>query len=304
MSSNKGYRGLGRGLETLLNSPRADDPHLSPLSQASNSNTQLPVTLLHSGRFQPRRQFDESQLEALAQSIKTQGMVQPIVVRQQQDEKGLNTNQYEIIAGERRWRAAQKAGLDNVPVVIRNDIDDQQSMAIALIENIQREDLNAIEEAEGLKRLNQEFGLTHEEVARLVGRSRSAITNSLRLLELNPDVQTMVREDKLKMGHARALLSLDSQAQFDLAKQAYKKQMTAREVEKLVHQNTQQGEDRNTSLQVSDEQKVVLRTLQHQLTQLLNKPVRVNYKANGQGNISINFIDIGEVKDLIEKLKN
>lgn len=300
--SNKGYRGLGRGLETLLNVPRATVSNLSPLENVAMTGMQLPVTVMVSGRFQPRTKFDEEQIETLAQSIQAQGVVQPIVVRQLSDGQGNRQNQYEIIAGERRWRAAKKAGLESIPVVIRNDIDDKQSMAIALIENIQREDLNVIEEAEGLKRLNSEFALTHEEISRIVGKSRSAITNALRLLELSSQVQDMVREDKLKMGHARALLSLPEEQQISLAEETHKRHLTAREVEKLVNDTLQGGQNIKRSVQLSDEQKTLAKVLQHQLIQVLNTPVQVKYKANGQGSVNINFKDISEVQSLIEKL--
>jgi ParB family chromosome partitioning protein len=297
-NQNKGYRGLGRGLETLLNAPRASASHLSADTKIIAPVNTLSTSSLRSGRFQPRKSFDEESINTLAESIKAQGIVQPIVVRE------LSQGSYEIVAGERRWRAAQKAGLENVPIIIRNDIDDRQSMAIALIENIQREDLNVIEEAEGLSRLNREFRLTHEEISRIVGRSRSSITNSLRLLELNIDVQTMVREDKLKMGHARALLSLNVAEQKLAAEQIYQKNMTTREVEQLVGSLVKGDKNSNVSkaVAVSAKQKKLATALQRQLAEVLKKPVKINYKADGQSSVNIRFTNIEEIKELVSKL--
>ena len=217
MSSNN-YIGLGRGLETLLKTKPANlntAAVSTPVAETALTNFRtVPVFNLKSGKYQPRKNFDDNALKALAGSIKSQGLVQPIIVQP------LDGRNFEIIAGERRWRAAQIAGLEEVPVVIRNDIQPQQAMALALVENIQREDLNAIEEAQALLRLHEEFHLTHEQIADVVGRSRTAITNSLRLLDLPPTVQSLVKENLLKMGHARALLSLDEEQQVELANRA------------------------------------------------------------------------------------
>src|SRR5690606_16240402 len=196
-------RGLGRGLDALLNAgsesaPQADAPR------------ELKLDALVPGRFQPRTHMDQEALQELAESIRSQGVIQPVVVRP------IGSGRFEILAGERRWRAAGIAGLTHVPVVVR-DVPDRAAMAMALVENIQREDLNPLEQAAGLKRLVDEFGLTHEEAARAIGASRSQASNLLRLLSLSPAVQALVREGRLDMGHARALLALDGARQVEIA---------------------------------------------------------------------------------------
>ena len=222
MAKAKG--GLGRGLDSLISN--AVD------SSSSDRLTTVAIADIQPGRYQARVQIDDEALQELADSIKAQGIIQPVIVR----ERGLS--QYELIAGERRWRASQLAGLTEIPVVIKT-ISDETALAMGLIENLQRENLNPIEEAQGLKRLADEFGLTHETIAKAVGKSRSAISNSLRLLSLPEPVQEMLYQRRLEMGHARALLTLHVVDQLELAQKAVKNGWSVREVERrsqLVHQ--------------------------------------------------------------------
>jgi ParB family transcriptional regulator, chromosome partitioning protein len=212
-------KGLGRGLDALLGTESAP--------AGGDTLTTLAVDALQAGRFQPRTRMDQGALADLAASIKAQGVMQPILARP------LGAGRYEIVAGERRWRAARMAGLTTVPALVR-EVPDRHAIAIGLIENLQREDLNPLEEAAGLKRLVEEFSMTHAEAAEAVGRSRTGITNALRLLELAPPVQELMREGKLDMGHARALLGLPPLKQIELAREAVAKQLSVRQVESLV----------------------------------------------------------------------
>ena len=214
-------KGLGRGLDALLG---GDATAPAPPQGALR---EVPIDQLKPGRFQPRSHMQQDALLELAESIKAQGVMQPILAR------ALSEGGYEIIAGERRWRAARMAGLGTVPVLLR-DIPDSQALAAALIENIQREDLNALEEAQGIQRLIQEFGLTHQNVAETLGRSRASVTNLLRLLELAPPVRELLAEGRIDMGHARALLALPVARQLDLAREAAQRKLTVREVEQRV----------------------------------------------------------------------
>jgi ParB family transcriptional regulator, chromosome partitioning protein len=213
-------KGLGRGLDALLGTDES-------APAGGETLTELAVDVLQAGRFQPRMRMDQDALADLAASIKAQGVMQPILVRP------VGAGRYEIVAGERRWRAARMAGLASVPALVR-DVPDRHAIAIGLIENLQREDLNPLEEAAGLKRLIDEFSMTHAEAAEAVGRSRTGITNALRLLELAPPVQELMREGKLDMGHARALLGLPPLKQIEIAREAVAKQLSVRQVESLV----------------------------------------------------------------------
>jgi len=215
-------KGLGRGLDALLGG--ADD---APAETTGEALTALPLEALQPGRYQPRGSMDTESLASLAESIKTQGVMQPILARP------VGGGRYEILAGERRWRAARMAGLATVPTLVR-EVPDRQAAVIALIENLQREDLNPLEEAAGVKRLIDEFGLTHADAAQSLGRSRAAVTNALRLLELAPPVQELLREGKLDMGHARALLGLAPLKQVELARLVVAKRLSVRQVEHLV----------------------------------------------------------------------
>jgi len=218
-------RGLGRGLDALLSSTKPD----SQPTTHSNHTTSLLTRQLHPGRYQPRQQFDEEKLRELADSIHAQGLIQPIVVRAVEDQG------YEIIAGERRWRAAQLAGITEVPVIIKN-INDQTAMAVALIENMQRDDLKPLEEASAIQRLLQECNLTHQQVAQAIGKSRASVSNLLRLLDLHSEVRTLLAQGDLDMGHARALLGLPEEEQHAAAMQVVQKGLTVRATEALVRQ--------------------------------------------------------------------
>ena len=235
-------RGLGRGLEALLGPKAAAE---APPLQAMPGDVlrTLPVDAMVPGKFQPRRTMDDAKLEELASSIRAQGVIQPIVVREHIGADGKGGRTYEIIAGERRWRASQRAGLSEVPVVIRV-VDDRTVVAMALIENIQREDLNPLEEAQALQRLIDEFDLTHAQAAEAVGRSRAAVSNLLRLLELPPAIRVLVESKQLEMGHARALLALNGAVQTELARQVAQKGMTVRDTEKMVQRLLAPREER------------------------------------------------------------
>jgi ParB family chromosome partitioning protein len=219
--ATKKFKGLGRGLDALLG---GDSDITTP---DANTPSELPVAKMQAGKYQPRTRMDEGGLQELAASIKTQGIMQPILVRP------VGKDKYEIIAGERRFRAAQLAGLEVLPVLVR-DVDDQAAAAMALIENMQREDLNPLEEAQGIHRLITDFAFTHEQAATAVGRSRSAVSNLLRLMNLASPVQTMLMAGDIDMGHARALLAVDAATQINLANMVVAKRLSVRETEKLV----------------------------------------------------------------------
>jgi ParB family transcriptional regulator, chromosome partitioning protein len=315
-------KGLGRGLEALLG-PTAQE---SAASEQSANNPGLPASLLLEdmvpGAYQPRTRMDEGALYELAESIKAQGIMQPILVRRLSDEQArlrrkndphANGNGdarpvYEIIAGERRYRAARIAGLDSVPVLVR-DVPDESAAAMALIENIQREDLNPLEEAHGLQRLVKEFGLTHEQAAQAVGRSRSAATNLLRLLNLADPVQTMLMAGDLDMGHARALLALERAAQITAANQIAARKLSVREAEHLVKKL---GAEFNlVSPKPKKEKSRDLKRVEEELSDLLTAEVEVRVKKrvkrNGRneemGEVAIQFGSLDELNGLIDKLR-
>ena len=303
--ATKKPKGLGRGLEALLG-PTASDSG----ADASASNPGLPASLLLSdmmpGAYQPRSRMDEGALYELAESIKAQGIMQPILVRRVK--QGSNAGKYEIIAGERRYRAARLAGLDSVPVLVR-DVADEAAAAMSLIENIQREDLNPLEEAHGLQRLVKEFGLTHEEAAQAVGRSRSAASNLLRLLNLADPVQTMLMAGDLDMGHARALLALERAAQITAANQISARKLSVREAERLVKKL---GAEFNlVSPKPKKEKSRDLRRLEEELSDLLTAEVEVRVKKrvkrNGRteelGEVAIQFGSLEELNGLIDRLR-
>jgi ParB family transcriptional regulator, chromosome partitioning protein len=299
-------KGLGRGLEALLG-PTATEA--STESSAANAG-QLPASLLLSdmvpGQYQPRTRMDEGALYELAESIKAQGIMQPILVRKL--DAGTNAGKYEIIAGERRFRAARLAGLDSVPVLVR-DVPDESAAAMALIENIQREDLNPLEEAQGLQRLIKEFGLTHEQAAQAVGRSRSAASNLLRLLNLADAVQGMLMAGDIDMGHARALLALERAAQVTAAHQIASRKLSVREAESLVKKLS--AEFTLTSPKPKAEKSRDLRRVEEELSDLLTAEVEVRVKKrakrNGRieeaGEIAIQFSSLEELNGLIDRLR-
>jgi len=277
-------KGLGRGLDALLGGEEAVD-------QESDGLQMLPVGQLQSGKYQPRSYMDEAALQTLADSIQAQGIMQPILVRE------IAANQYEIIAGERRWRASQLAGLEEVPVLIR-EIEDESALEMALIENIQRENLNPIEEALGIKRLIDEFDMTHEKAAKAVGRSRVAVSNLLRLLSLADGVQWMLINNKLDMGHARALVGLDAAQQVMLANQIMQEDLSVREVEKLVKKAAQQEKP---TAQKNNINRDVL-ALQESLSEKLGTGVTIASKASGAGVMKINYSNLDQLDDIIKRL--
>jgi ParB family chromosome partitioning protein len=295
----KKIKGLGRGLEALLG-PTAGEAVLNAASDATPSTLQLDQMV--AGVYQPRKRMDEGALYELAESIKAQGVMQPILVRK------IASGGYEIIAGERRFRAAKLAGLSEVPVLVR-DVSDQNAAAMALIENMQREDLNPLEEAIGLQRLIKEFGLTHEQAAQSVGRSRSAASNLLRLLNLAEPVQTMLVAGDLEMGHARALLSLDRAAQITAANQISAKKMSVREAESLVKKI---GADFSlVSQKTTKEKSRDIKRLEEELSDLLTAQVEIRIKkqtkrhgkVDQSGELSIAFGSIESLNGLIDKLQ-
>ena len=301
----KKTKGLGRGLEALLG-PKVDDSLAAQNAAADGLPNTLALTQLVPGMYQPRTRMDEGALYELAESIKAQGIMQPILVRQLND--GPNAGKYEIIAGERRSRAAKLAGLDTVPVLVRN-VPNEAAAAMALIENIQREDLNPLEEAQGLQRLIKEFGLTHELAAQAVGRSRSAASNLLRLLNLAEPVQSMLMAGDLDMGHARALLSLDKAAQITAANQIAAKKMSVREAESLAKKL---GAEFNLVTQKPKKEKSRdIRRVEEELSDLLMAEVEVRVKKRVKrlgkmeemGELSVQFGSLDELNGLIDKLR-
>ena len=279
-------KGLGRGLDALLGGD-------APRAAAADSVNSLPVAALRPGKYQPRTRMDQPALEALAASIKAQGVMQPILVRPVAD------GGHEIIAGERRWRAARLAGLTQVPVLVRN-VPDQQALAVALIENIQREDLNALEEASGIERLIAEFALTHQAVADAIGKSRAAVSNLLRLLELAPPVKKLLGEGRIEMGHARALLALPTVRQVELANEAAAKGWSVREIEHKVTAalTARSGTDvRRKRPQDRD----VLR-LQENLAEKLGTRVQIKSRPKGKGSLVIDYTSLDDLDRLIRRL--
>ena len=301
-------KGLGRGLEALLGPKVAEaaSPDAQESGRAAGAPSTLALTELVAGVYQPRTRMDEGALYELAESIKAQGVMQPILVRRLAD--GPNAGRYEIIAGERRFRASKLAGLAEVPVLVR-DVPDEAAAAMALIENIQREDLNPLEEAQGLQRLVKEFGLTHEQAAQAVGRSRSAASNLLRLLQLAEPVQTMLMAGDIDMGHARALLSLEKAAQITAGNQIAAKKLSVREAENLVKKL---GAEFNlVPQQPKKEKSRDIRRVEEELSDLLTAEVEVRVKkrvkrhgrVEEMGELSIQFGSLDELNGLIDKLR-
>ena len=290
-------RGLGRGLDALLGNVSPQDKNSDAkvrvshgdLSEDKHPLHSLPIEFLQRGKYQPRKDMNPEKLQELADSIKSQGVIQPIVVR------SIGQDKFEIVAGERRWRAAQLAGMQQVPVVIK-DIDDRTAMAVALIENIQREDLNPLEEAEALRRLLDEFQMTHQQVAEAVGKSRVTVTNLLRLLELHPEVKKMLLNRQLEMGHARALLGLDGQKQIAAANKIVKEGLTVRAAERLV-KDYQTDESAPKKIKVIDQD---TRRLQEQLSMKLGAKVVIDHKENGAGKLVITYSSLDELDGLIQ----
>jgi ParB family transcriptional regulator, chromosome partitioning protein len=296
MSSAK-RRGLGRGLDALLSSPikKAANEQTTETAQQQSELQKLPIEQLQPGKYQPRKDMSAEALEDLSSSIKSQGIIQPIVVRPIGDDpQGLSA--YEIIAGERRWRAAQLAQLDLVPCLIK-DVADESAVAIALIENIQREDLNAMEEAIALERLLNEFELTHQEVADAVGKSRTTVSNLLRLNSLNDEVKILLERGDIEMGHARALLALDDDLQTTTARTVAAKELTVRETENLVKKvlapakiSTNKKKDVNTS------------SLEQNLSEKLGSSVSIAHNKKGKGKLVISYSNLDQLDGILAKI--
>ncbi|MBB1488342.1 ParB/RepB/Spo0J family partition protein [Oceanospirillum sediminis] len=305
MSAKK--RGLGRGLDALLgsgmNTARATEKvsvapettenpgRHAPSEHLDGQMKHLPVEFLCRGRYQPRRDMDQDSLEDLASSIRAQGIMQPIVVRPVTGEK------FEIIAGERRWRAAQLAELDQVPVIVR-DVSDDAAIAMSLIENIQRENLNPVEEAIALQRLQQEFELTQQQVADAVGKSRSAVTNLLRLLALSDDVKKMLEYGDLEMGHARALLSLEASQQSDIARQVVAKSLSVRQTEALVRKLQQTEKEQPVQQHSAD-----VEQLERRLGDRLGAAVQIRHNQKGKGKLVISYSSLDELDGILSHIK-
>ncbi|MDP5190032.1 ParB/RepB/Spo0J family partition protein [Rheinheimera baltica] len=281
-------RGLGRGLDALLTSNRTSNNET--VSPTTSELQKLPVEFLTPGKYQPRKDMSQEALEDLASSIRAQGIIQPIVVRP------IAKDKFEIIAGERRWRASQLAQLAEVPGIIK-DVPDEAAVAIALIENIQREDLNAMEEAVALDQLLTEFGLTHQQVADAVGKSRASVTNLLRLNQLNDDVKLLLEHGDIDMGHARALLALQDNEQSDAARLVAAKQLTVRETENLVRRIL---EPKPAAAEKPRDPDVL--ALEQRLSERFAAPVQISYNNKGKGKLEINYSSLAELDGIINKL--
>ncbi|KAF3981683.1 MAG: ParB/RepB/Spo0J family partition protein [Methylococcales symbiont of Hymedesmia sp. n. MRB-2018] len=278
-------RGLGRGLDALLGEAQP----VTSVEKTQNRQS-LPIEFLQRGKYQPRKDMNPEALQDLADSIKAQGIIQPVVVRLIAD------NQYEIIAGERRWRAAQLAALQEVPVLIKQ-IDDRSAMAVALIENIQREDLNALEEAEALKRLLDALEMTHQQVADAIGKSRTTVSNLLRLLDLKNEVKNLLGKGLIEMGHARALLSLDGDVQIEVANRVVKQNLTVRAVEKLIKD---WGSEKIAKKKQPDADTL---RLQEQLSEKMGAKVTINHQNNGRGKLVFNYTSLEELEGIIGRIR-
>jgi|TARA_B110000908_G_scaffold54323_1_gene66209 ParB family chromosome partitioning protein len=294
---------LGKGLDALLGMGSDADfndlDHLDSLDRLGNTNVadgqlrQLPVELLQRGKYQPRRDINAEALEELANSIRSQGIMQPLVVRQ------LAGEQYEIIAGERRWRAAQQVGLDTVPVIIR-EVSDEAAIAMALIENIQREDLNAMEESLALQRLQQEFQLTQQQVADAVGKSRSAVTNLMRLTSLEIEVQRLLERGDLELGHAKCLLALDGPMQVNAARTVAGTSMTVRQTEALV-KKLQSGDTAQPATEAENSPDI--KRLEDDLSEKVGVPVTIQHSAKGTGKLIFKYNSVDELDGILAHLK-
>ena len=295
---------LGRTLDSLLSKPVDDSQAVSGGSTAGTGTESdvlknIPLDLLQRGQYQPRDDMRQDTLEDLAASIKAQGVVQPIVVRPIASKSG-GSQRYEIIAGERRWRAAQIAGLQEVPAVIR-DVEDDAAIAMALIENIQRENLNPLEEAKALDRLIREFDLTHEQAAKAVGRGRASVSNLLRLLELSDRVKHLLESRQLEMGHARALLGITNRTQqLDAAKVVVKKGLSVRETEQLVRRMLSVGDQKATT---KSEKNADIRRLEIEVSEKLGARVTVDHGSKGAGKVVINYNSLDELDGILKHIK-
>ena len=293
--ATKKLKGLGRGLDALLGGGGGDFA-----SPDTNQPSNLPVSQMQAGKYQPRTRMDEGALNELAASIKAQGLMQPILVRPIGQDTLSGLVKYEIIAGERRFRASQLAGLTEVPVLVR-DVDDLAAAAMALIENIQREDLNPLEEAQGIHRLIADFSFTHEQAATALGRSRSAVSNLLRLMNLASPVQTMLMAGDIDMGHARALLAVDAASQINLANQVVAKRLSVRETEKLVTRTVEEAANPVEPRQ--KEKSGDIARLEEELSDALATPVLFKMGNKGRGQLVIDFADLDVLDGLLTRLR-
>ncbi|MCP3699369.1 MAG: ParB/RepB/Spo0J family partition protein [Aliivibrio sp.] len=290
-------RGLGKGLDALLatSSIAREKQSAAEQSESISKDAQLIELGIHqlsAGQYQPRKTMEEEALEELSASIRSQGIIQPIVVRQ------VASQQYEIIAGERRFRAAKKAGLKHVPCVVKS-VEDKAVIAMALIENIQREDLNAIEEAQALERLQQEFKLTHQQISDVIGKSRTTVTNLLRLNALTDEVKGFVEQKELEMGHARALLALESKQQIELAHLVIKKKLTVRQTEQQVKILLSPKTEKEPATQDSE-----MIQISSKLTSALGSKVVITRNSSGSGKVTITFDEAHKLEQLIAKLES
>jgi len=294
---------LGRGLDALLSKPVSESRALSHSGDGPDIGEglrNLPVELLQRGQYQPRVDIRQDTLEDLAKSIKAQGVVQPIVARPIGEVRG--TQRYEIVAGERRWRAAQMAGLQEIPAVVK-EIPDEAAIAMALIENIQRENLNPLEEARALDRLIREFDLTHAEAAEAVGRSRAAVSNLLRLQDLSDKVKPMLEARQLEMGHARALLAISNVVQqLDAARQVVKKGLSVRETERLVRSMLDKS-GINKATKPSDSGNADIRRLEIEVSEKIGAKVRVNHTKKGSGKVVISYNSLDELDGILKHIR-
>lgn len=284
-------RGLGRGLDALLGGNTVAAVQEQAASASQSELQQLPLEVIQRGKYQPRRDMDPQSLEELAQSIKAQGVMQPIVVRP------IAKGRYEIIAGERRWRASQQAGLDKIPALVR-DIPDETAIALSLIENIQREDLNPIEEAIALQRLQQEFELTQQQVADAVGKSRTAVTNLLRLISLPEDVKVMLSHGDLEMGHARALLGLPVERQIEGARFIVARGLSVRQAEALVRQWLNETSKKTTKITNDPD----IKRLEQKLAERLGSPVAIKHNKKGKGELVIRYNSLDELQGVLKHI--
>ena len=292
--ATKKLKGLGRGLDALLGGDAPETP-----AAPTGAPSLLPVGQIQAGKYQPRTRMDDGSLAELAASIKSQGIMQPVLVRP--IDASPSGARYEIIAGERRFRAAQLAGLDEIPVLVR-EVDDQNAAAMALIENIQREDLNPLEEAQGIARLISEFSFTHEQAAQAVGRSRSAVSNLLRLVNLAQPVQTMLMAGDIDMGHARALLAVDAASQIALANQVIAKRLSVRETEKMVARALEEQNAPPAAARQKEKSGDIVR-LEEELSDRLATPVAFKMGPKGRGQLIIDFADLDVLDTVLARLR-
>ena len=279
MGKNKG---LGRGLDALLSNDNSTNDN--------NSLENCPIDKLITGKYQPRSHMNQIALNELAESIKMQGIMQPIVVR------SIGNMKYEIVAGERRWRAAKLANLSEVPILIK-DIPDESALAMALIENIQREDLNAIEEAKGIQRLIDEFGMTHESASQILGKSRTTVTNLLRLLNLSEHVQKALLEGKIEMGHARAMLSLAASEQVMVCQKVISNNLSVRDVEALI------GQQSPAEGKIKKQKTADIVNFEENLSDKLGTSVKISHKSNGSGVLKINYSNLDQLDSILKKIE-